>query len=106
MTIWYTIPFVPNTPQRFSVALLNITYNLRTRFSKGSLAWMLDLSDTDNNLIIGSIPLVTGCDLLEQYHYLEIGGGLYVNNSGIPNNNVPRFQDLGVNSQLVFIPYG
>lgn len=104
-TTWYVIPITPSTPQVFSTTLLQTSYNMRTRFSVGSLAWMLDIYDVDNNLIVGSIPLVTGADLLEQYKYLGIGGGLYISNSGSLNDAVPQFNDLGVNGQLVFIPY-
>ena len=44
------------------------------------------------------IPLVTGCDLLEQYAYLEFGGELWV------EGEMPATPDnLGTEVELVFV---
>jgi hypothetical protein len=105
MTVaFYQIPTTP-WPRVWTTSLLNVTYTLRTRWSNLSNCWMLDISDVDNNLLIGSIPLVTGADLLEQYQYLEIGGGLIIQNTSGPPDTVPGYSSLGVTSQLLFFPY-
>jgi hypothetical protein len=98
------IPFKPY-PQRLTTQFGGATYNLRTRWSNMSNCWMMDLADADNNPLVGSIPLVTGADLLEQYGYLAIGGGLYVYSTSGPPDSVPGFNDLGVTGFVVFIPY-
>jgi hypothetical protein len=100
----YVLPLKPY-PVQVRVTLLGTTYLLRTRWSNGQSCWILDLSDTDGNLIIGSIPLVTGVDLLAQFGYEDIGGGLYVYNTSGDPYYVPQYGDLGVLSQLVFVPY-
>ena len=100
----YILPLQP-FPQRLSVSLLGTFYNLRTRWSNASNCWMMDIADQDNNPIVGSICLVTGADLLEQYGYLGIGGGLLVETTQGPPNTVPGFRDLGVTAQVFFLPY-
>jgi hypothetical protein len=100
----YQVPLSPR-PQRLSVTLLGVTFNLRTRWSNAGNCWLLDLSDVDMNPLIGSIPLVTGADLLEQYGYLGIGGGFFVQNTSGPPDTVPGFTELGTTSQLIFAPY-
>ena len=92
-------------PQRLVVPLLSTTYNLRTRWSVSNNSWMLDISDANNNLLVGSVPLVTGADLLEQYGYLELGFGLLVEMTSGPPNTVPGYGDLGVNAQVYVMPY-
>lgn len=98
------VPLLPQ-PQKFSIVLLGITYNMRTRWSNLSNAWMLDISDADLVPIVGSIPLVVGADLLEEYEYLNIEGGLWVQNTTGPADDVPGFNDFGSIARLLFIPY-
>lgn len=100
----FALPLSPQ-PQTLSVTLLGTTYNLRTRWSQLQNCWCIDFADQDNNPIVGSIPLVTGADLLQQYLYLNFGGGLYVYDSQLPPNMVPGFTDLGVTAQILFVPY-
>jgi hypothetical protein len=100
----YPLPLI-SQPQILSVMLLGITYNLRTRWSVGSNCWVIDIADQDNNSLATSIPLITGADILEQYRYLNIDGGLYVQESSGPPDVVPGFTQLGGTGQLLFIPY-
>ena len=67
--------------------------------------WVLDIRDTNNNVIIGGIPLVTGADLLAQYGYKNIGGGgqLFVQSDSNPDQ-VPTYTNLGQTSHLYWYP--
>ena len=99
----YLIPTIPS-PQTLSIALSNVTYNLRFTYQNaGGSGWMLDISDAINNLIVGGIPLVTGADLLAQYRYLGFVGGLYVTTAGDPLA-VPTFTNLGSDANIYYIP--
>ena len=100
----YVLPLKPY-PQRLTTLLNGVSYNMRTRWSNMSNCWMLDLADVDNNPMVGSIPLVTGANLLSQYDYLGIGGGLYVYDTSGPPDAVPGFSGLGVIGFVAFIPY-
>ncbi len=102
----FTIYEVPLSPQSqvFSIALNGVTYNLtlmwRTAPAPGN--WVLDIADSANNPLIQGIPLVTGCDLLGQYEYLGIGGGLWVSTDGDPSA-IPTYSNLGTLSHLYFV---
>ncbi len=65
----------------------------------------MDIADASGNPMVGSIPLVTGADLLEQYAYLGFGGALLVVTTQGPPDTVPGFGDLGVTSSVFFLPY-
>jgi hypothetical protein len=91
------------TPQTLSVSLVGVTYNLTVRWNDISRAWVIDLYDQNNSLLIGSIPMVTGEDLLAPYGYLNIGGQLIVQ-TDTDTLAVPTFENLGATSHLYFIP--
>lgn len=97
----YEVPLSAN-PQLFSISLGGAQYQINLQWNRFSQAWIIDISDSNKNLLVGGIPLVTGCDLLEQYAYLEIGGSLFVQTD---NNalEMPTFDNLGVNSHLYFV---
>lgn len=100
--IIYEIPLTPQN-QTFSVALAGVTYRMRLRWIDVMSAWALDLYDANGNLLVGSIPLVTGADLLEPYPYLGIGGSLTVVSDNDPTQ-VPNASQLGVSGHLYFTP--
>ncbi len=104
----FVIPTQP-MPQRFSIALAGVVYNLTVRWNevryRGGLAtpaWLVDIADAQNARIVSSIPLVTGADLLAQYRHLEIGGSLVVQSDNDPFL-VPNFDTLGKTAQLYFV---
>jgi len=43
---------------------------------------------------VRNIPMVTGCDLLRQYHHLGFGGALVVQNAVTGDDQPPQFDDL------------
>lgn len=65
-----------------------LTLNLTFTFSEMANYWIMAVADANNNLLIDSIPLVTGYwpsnNMLAQYVYLFIGSAYLVNvsNSG------------------------
>lgn len=96
----YEIPLSPKA-QVFNVSLAGVDYNMRIVWNTASLCWVLDIADTDGVPILQGLPLVTGADLLAQYAYLGIRGGLIVTvDDGI---GVPTFAGLGVQGHLYFI---
>lgn len=79
-----------------------VSVNLVVKWNTFMAAWSVDVYDQSQNLIIGSVPLVTGANLLEQFAYLELGGKLNVQTDGDPEA-VPTFENLGSQSHLYFI---
>lgn len=97
----YEIPLSAK-PQTFSIALSGVTYKMTLRWNIPASVWMLDISDANGNLMIGSVPLVTGADLLAQYAYLGFVGKLVVQTDNDPDA-VPTFENLGTTAHLYYI---
>lgn len=96
----YEIPLSPTAAQ-FDISLANVDYNMRITWNPVANCWILDISDTDNVPLVQGIPLITGADLLAQYTYLGIAGGLVVTtDTGI---GVPTYEGLGVSGHLYFV---
>ena len=95
MTTVYNIPLDPNA-QLFDVVLGGVDYNMRLTWNSIMSLWQLDISDTNGNPLVLGIPLVDGCDLLQQYAYLGLGGALLV-------DQIPTYASLGVAGKLYFV---
>jgi hypothetical protein len=95
----YVIPLTPE-PQSFGIVLGGREYRLTVRwFEAPEGGWHLDISEPDGAapLVVG-IPLAAGCDLLEQYAYMEFGGELWIDGELPPN-----LENLGAGVDLVFV---
>lgn len=106
MTV-YEIPLIPS-PQRVRVPLNNVIYTLTFIFrqtSDGDGGWIMDVGDANNTPLACGIPLVTGTDLLGQFRYVGMGGGMAIGSDGNADA-IPGFTDLGVTSHLYFVPNG
>lgn len=98
----YEIPLSAQ-PQQFSIALAGVTYRITVQWRDPSPGWCIDIADAAGNPLVTGIPLVTGANLLEQYAYLGVGGGLYVQTDNDPDA-LPTFGNLGASSHLYFVP--
>lgn len=97
----FEIPLSPQ-PQKFQIPLNGVTYGMILRYIDTDMGgWVLDILESDDTPIIQGIPLVTGEDLLAQYAYLGIVGGLIVQTDH-DVNAVPTYANLGVSSHLYF----
>lgn len=97
----YEIPLSAK-PQSFNITLAGVQYNLTVKWNMVNATWVLDIADDTKTLLVGGIPLVTGVDLLGQYQYLGINGVLIVQ-SDYDADALPTIDNLGTNSQLIFI---
>lgn len=97
----YIVPLVPAN-QEFDISLAGVSYHLKVKWNSFSNAWVLDIQDSQKENILTGIPMITGCDLLEQYAYLDIGGAMVVQSSNDPTL-VPDYTTLGITGNLFFI---
>jgi hypothetical protein len=98
----FRLPLIPDF-QRFSITLVGVTYQFVVRWCVPSVCWILDVLDASDAPLLCGVPLVTGCDLLEQYAYLDIGGQLVVQTDS-DLDAVPTLANLGSQGNLYFIP--
>jgi len=102
----FEIPLKSATPQKLHVSLgatdftLWLTWN--TQANGGAGLWMLQIGDTNETILVSGIPLVTGSNLLAQFHYLGIPGSLVCQGAGDPDSP-PAWADLGVGSHLFWV---
>lgn len=92
MNIYY-VP-LRDGPQTLTIALSGVVYQVRVRYSARVELWVLDIADADGVSLVRNIPMVTGCDLLHQYHHLGFGGALVVQNAVTGDDQPPQFNDL------------
>lgn len=92
MNVYY-VP-LRDGPQTLTIALSGIVYQLRVRYSARTDLWVIDIADANGVSMVRDIPMVTGCDLLAQYHHLGFGGALVVRNAVTGTDQPPQFDDL------------
>jgi hypothetical protein len=85
------------------MTLSSISYNFFVQWRDfQAQEWIMDISDVNNNLLIGGIPLLPGADLMAQYQELGFPGQLWVVVDSDPLA-LPTFDSLGVSSHLYFV---
>ncbi|HJX54078.1 MAG TPA: hypothetical protein VJ801_15025 [Polyangia bacterium] len=98
-----------NAPnQRLRVALNvnggSLTLNLRLYYNTQGGFWVLDISDQTDNLLVASVPLITGswpaANILAPYAHLGIGSAFVINQSGAARDWP---DDTGLGTDFVLI---
>ena len=95
------VPLNQAPNQTFAVQLTvdgkPLTLNLVLSYSAMSGWWQLQISDVQNNMLVASVPLVTGlypaANVLAQYGYLAIGSA-YLLNTGNSLDDYPSANNL------------
>lgn len=105
-TIW-EVPLVPHA-QKVRVAIGGIFYTLHLKYNSVCDCWMMDINDTSDAIpIVHGVAVVTGTDLMGQFRYLGIGGGLpmTVMTTGVGRSpdEIPDYYNLGVDGRLFFM---
>jgi hypothetical protein len=96
-----TIPLTTAPNQSFSVQLsVNsspLTLQITLGYSEMAGYWQMSISDVNGNLLVASVPLITGwypaANILGQYEYLQIGSA-YLLNTGNSNTDYPGPNNL------------
>lgn len=100
-SIAYSLPLTSQN-QEFDISLAGVTYHLRVMWSQPSNCWVLDIETFERVPLLTGVPLVTGCDILEQFGYLAFNGAMVVQSSDDPDK-VPDSTTLGGTGNLFFI---
>lgn len=88
------VPLTSGQNQSFSTQLTvdgqALALNLYLNYVAMSGWWQLQIRDVGNNILVASVPLITGlypgANLLAQYGYLKIGSVYLLNISQAPND--------------------
>jgi hypothetical protein len=103
------IPLTSSPNQSFAATLQvdgkPLTLNFAIKWSEMAGYWVMSIFDSALDLLLDSIPLITGwypgANILGQYGYLGIGSA-YVVNNGTSASDYPGKNDLGTNFSLVW----
>jgi hypothetical protein len=103
------IPVTSDANQSFPVTLSvdggNITLQLAFRYNEVAGYWVMTIWDAQGNLLLDSIPLVTGgypaANLLCQNAYLAIGSAYVINVGNDPGDH-PNASNLGSSYILIW----
>ena len=108
----YQIVTLNSAPNQSLLANLTVNgaalkLNLKISFNEIAQYWSMQISDVDNNILIASIPLLTGswpaANILSQYQYKNIGSAYVLNvSNGDADNDFPNTSNLGVDFQLLW----
>lgn len=101
---------ITNAPNQTLAVGLNVNgsvlrLTLGMTFSEMAQMWLMSISDSSGNLLLSSIPMVTGswpaANLLSQHGYLNIGSA-YIINLGQTANDYPGANDWTSNFLLLW----
>ncbi|MNO26506.1 hypothetical protein D3C76_163600 [compost metagenome] len=99
-----TLFLVPleNIPQDFNMVVAGNQVRIVCKWNEFS-GWLIDLYDSvTQEPLIMAIPLVTGCDLLEQFRYVGVTSNAIVYTDG-DQYAVPTLDNLGNESNLYLL---
>ena len=96
----YEIPLSP-IPQTFTIDLGATTYQLTVTYNGVSEVWNLDIADQTGVPILQGLPIVAGCDMLEQFGYLKFGGQLIAQTDH--SDDAPTLANLGSTGNLYYV---
>ena len=102
----YIVPVTSSPNQTFTSTIpvdgkkLKLFFFLR--YNTEQKCWEMDISDSNKNHLINSLPLVCGLNILEQHSYLSIGSAYVVKvNKNLYDSN-PSENNLGTDFILVW----
>lgn len=103
------IPVTSSPNQQFNATVQvdgqPLTLNFVILWNAMAGYWVMSVFDALNNLLVDSIPLITGwypaANLLSQHIYLQIGSA-YIINAGTSESDYPGISDLGTAFTLVW----
>ena len=84
-----------------TIELGSSAYGLTLLWGTVTNCWLVHLDDADGVRLLSSIPLICGCDLLEPFLYMNMGGGLYASTDG-DTFTPPTYENLGTLGRLYF----
>lgn len=93
----------PNQTWQVTVVVDGVaaTYFVVLDYNEIAQYWAMSIYDSNQNLLVAGIPLVTGLNTLRQYQYLGIGS-IYIVNTGASTEDYPDDTNLGSAFQMIW----
>lgn len=108
MTTISEIPTRSGRPFSEIISWNGVDYLLQFKWNIPTQCWILDILDNNTNTpILMGIALVTGCDVLEQFGYLEVAAQaaieVMVRGPFVSPDTVPNFDNLGIDGHVYLL---
>jgi hypothetical protein len=102
----YLIPLdnAPNQTWQVTVFIngVSVTFGVNLNFNEVAGLWEMSIFDASGTLLLSSLPLVTGLNLLAQFGYLNIGSIWIVDRGGVGSTDYPNASNLGSSFAMVW----
>nr|DAY89325.1 MAG TPA: hypothetical protein [Caudoviricetes sp.] len=102
----YIIPTTTSPNQTFTSTIpidgKKIKLYFFLRYNTEQNCWQMDISNSDKEILVSSVPLICGLNLLEQYSYLGIGAAYIAKIDNNINSDRPNDKNLGNTFLLVW----
>lgn len=102
----YIVPLTTAPNQTFTCTIpvdgKSINFSLFLRYNTQANYWVMQLSDNKKNILIDTIPLVCGYNLLEQHSYLRIGSAYIYKTDPTLSMTNPDSTNLGTMFLLIW----
>jgi hypothetical protein len=97
----YSLPVKPY-PVKFRTMVNDTDYWFATQYREADEAgWVLDILNANENPLIMGIALVSGLDLMWQYHHMALDFSLVM--SCRENRGTPTYESLGSQDELLLV---
>ena len=84
----------------------NVQLILHLRYNTEGGFWRMDISDSQDNMLVSGAPLLTGeypaANILQQFDYLGIGSAIILNMTEATDADIPGLSDLGTDFVLIW----
>ena len=106
-----SIPLSQTLPYYQQITTLsNLNYILTFKFNSREKAWYLDIANEDAVVILSSIKLLPGLDLMRKHKH-KIPEGLFPNPLVLVRTNTPTdrpiaLNNLGIDYELIYLEEG
>lgn len=98
----------PNQTMTVAVSIngVSLVLTLVIRYNEIVGYWIMDIADSDSNILLSDIPLLTGvwpsANVLAQYQYMNIGSAYVLKNTNDLSRDYPNSLDLGTDFLLLW----
>lgn len=102
----YIIPTTTSPNQTFTSTIpidgRKIKLYFFLRYNTEQNCWQMDISNSNKEILVSSIPLICGLNLLDQYSYLGIGSAYIAKTDNNISSDRPNDKNLGNTFLLVW----
>lgn len=102
----YIVPLTTAPNQTFTCTIpidgKSKTFSFYLRYNTQAGYWIMQISDNNKNVLIDSIPLICGLNLLAQYSYLRIGSAYIYKVDPTLSMDNPDSANLGTNFLMIW----